>query len=582
MARLRPGIPPAQAQAALDVLVAQHTARVFGDLPEPFRKQALARRVEIRDGGLGMSLVREQFGKPLRVLMAAVVIVLLAACVNVAHLLLARGAARKREIAMRLSIGATRARLVRQALMEALALALAGSALGGLFALWGRRYILHFLPAALGDPFGAPDRAALAFAVGVSCFFIVLFALIPALRSTAIDPAIGLRGEAGGRQRRGRPRTGLVVAQVVLSVLLVALAALFGRSLGQLHAAGARFGDHDVIAFRAMYPAAQPNAAQRFRDAVLALPGVASLSSGNLGLGGGWSGSAVLVPGSARAETVPAEVDYRRATAGFFATLGARILYGREFNEGDAAAGEEEIGIVNREFVNEFMPGERNPIGRTFAFARPHAKPTLIIGVVEDIPHMGLRERIPPTIYLRAGGHGEYALIATRIPAEGVIPALRRELQRAGAILISEPQTVRSRIEDSIFQDRILASLSWFFGALTLLLAGVGLYGVVAYETVRRSGEIGVRVALGAERSSILWLILRDAPGAVLIGLAIGLPAALAAGRAVRSILFGIAPGDPAAFISTACILALTGAAAALLPARRARAVDPMRVLRHD
>jgi len=243
---------------------------------------------------------------------------------------------------------------------------------------------------------------------------------------------------------------------------------------------------------------------------------------------------------------------------------------------------------VNREFLKEFMPGERNPIGRTFQFAavalasHPEPKATRIIGVVEDIPHKDLRQRPEPTVYVQGNLGSGTALVATKIPAEALLPALRRELQKAGAFVISEPQTVRSRIEDSIFQDRILASLSWFFGGLTLLLAGVGLYGVVAYETVRRSGEIGVRVALGAERSSILWLILRGALAPVLIGLAVGLPAALAAGSAVRSILFGIAPGDPAAFISTACILALTGAAAALLPARRAAAMDPMRVLRHD
>jgi hypothetical protein len=278
-------------------------------------------------------------------------------------------------------------------------------------------------------------------------------------------------------------------------------------------------------------------------------------------------------------------VAYSRVAERYFETLGVRIVYGREFNRGDAGAKWDDLAIVNREFVREFLPGERNPIGRVLDFAsgRPEGgKTTPIIGVVDDLPHQGLRQQPEPTVYVRADLGSGSGIVATKLPAGVLIPAIRCELDKAGALVIDEPRTIRSRIEESIFQDRVLASLSGLFAAVALLLAGVGLYGVVAYKTAQRTGEIGVRIALGAERAGVLWLVMRDALALVVLGLAVGLPVAFAGARAAGALVFGVKPGDPWLYAATALALLAAGMAAAFLPARRAAAMDPMSALRQE
>ena len=582
LARRRPELSPNQLQSAVDVLMRQHLQMVYARTNvASFRKFAMAQRLEVRDGGIGFSMLREQFGKSLGVLLAAVALVLLASCINVANLLLARGAARRKEIAMRLSLGATRGRLVRQALAESTLLASSGCVLGALLAVWGQRYVVHFLPQPLGNPFGAGlDGRVLAFSAGISLLSALLFGLAPALRSTAVDPVEGLR--SGGRNP-GRPvlRRVLVSAQVALSVVLVLLAGLFGSSLAALRSVDLGFRHTNLIALQPAYP--NKEARQPFLKALESLPGVVSAATAMPGpFQMGTSSASIRVPGSEKTASEPAEVAVHHVSFRYFETLGAKPLLGRDFQPSDPAG---KAAIVNQEFVRQFLPGERQSIGRRLSFevSKPEGgDPVFIVGVVRNIPHQGFREKIEPVVYwLR--DDGDFALVRASVPPAVMLPALRKELARLGPQPAGvEPDIVRQRIDDSIFQDRLLAALSGFFGALALLLAAVGVYGVVAYRTLQRAPEIGLRIALGAERGPLLWLVLRDSLALAAFGLALGLPAAFAAARAARSLVFGVKPGDPWLFACTGLALLAVALAAAFLPARRAAAMDPMAALRQE
>ncbi len=596
VARRRPDVSPKQVQAAVDVLMRQHLAAIYpAGYNEAFRKKALGQRLEVREGGIGLSVLREEFGKPLTLLMAAVALVLLAACANVANLLLARGAARQKEIALRFSLGATRARLVRQALTESLLLAAAGNLLGLLFAVWGQRAILRYLPESSGGGFTAGlDSVALVFTIGISALSVLLFGLAPALGSTAVDPAAGLR--SGARQAAGGTvlRRALVVAQVAFSVVLVALAGLFGHSLFALRSVDLGFRNRNVYAFNFDFARTWKGEIRAAREELVAqlesLPGVTSVSYGFPGpFQRGFWGATIRVPGSDRTAREPVEVDIQYVAPRYFETIGSVPLLGREFDRNDTATSRK-VAVVDEAFVRAFLPGEAHPLGRTLSFddSKPEGgAPVCIVGVVRNVRQKGLREKPAPTVYVPATQTDSPSwpaiLVRTQMPQAALLAAVYRELGRLGpGGALWEWRTIREQVDDSIFRERMLATLSGFFGGLALLLAAVGLYGVVAYGTARRAGEIGIRMALGAERGQVLWMVLRDALALVGLGLAIGLPVSLAAARTVSSILFGIEPADPLAFVSTAAVLAAIGLAAAFLPARRAATLQPIQVLRHE
>jgi len=601
VARRRPDVSRQHVQAAVDVLMQQHLAAIYpNSYNEAFRKKALGQRIEVREGGIGISLLREEFGQPLTLLMVAVGLVLLAACANVANLLLARGAARQKEVALRFALGATRARLVRQALTESLLLAAAGSLLGLLFAVWGQRAILRYVPASSSGGFtgggftAGLDSVALVFTVAISVLSVLLFGLAPALGSTAIDPAAGLR--SGARQAAGGPalRRALVVAQVAFSVVLVALAALFGQSLLALRSVDLGFRNRNVFAFSFDFARTWQGDMRAAREELAAqleaLPGVTSVSYGFPGpFQRGFWGATIRVPGSDRTAREPVEVDIQYVAPRYFETIGSSLVQGREFDRNDTATSRK-VAVVDEAFLRAFLPGEAHPLGRTLSFddSKPEGgAPTFIVGVVRDIRQKGLREKTAPTVYVPAtqtdNPSTSTILVRTGMPQVALLGAVYRELRRLGpGAALWDWQTIREQIDDSIFRERLLATLSGFFGALALLLAAVGLYGVVAYGTARRAGEIGIRIALGAERGQVLWMVLRDALALVGLGLLIGLPVSLAAARTVSSILFGIQPADPLAFLFTAAVLAAIGLAAALVPARRAATLDPIQVLRHE
>ena len=596
VARRRPEIPARQVQAAMNVLMANHLNATYpSTYNAAFRERALGQRLEVREGSVGLSVLREEFGRPLTVLMLAVGLVLLAACANVANLLLARGAARQKEVALRLSHGATRARLVRQALTESILLVVAGGALGVGLAAWGQRVLVQFLPEQAGTPFdAAPDSAVLLFTLGITGLSVLLFGVGPALRSTAVDPAAGMRAGSVGQGGRPLLRRALVVAQVAFSVVLVGLAALFGHNLYALRSVDIGFRNQNVVAFRLDFPRQYwsnvRTPSRQLAERLQTLPGVSSVSYGFPGpFIMGDSSASIRVPNSERTAREPVDVDVAHIAPRYFETIGTPLTLGRELGRNDMTASRK-VAVVNEAFVRDFLPGEKHPDLRTLSFddSKPEGgEPTFIVGVVRDVRHSGIQMPAKPTVYV-AIDQGENAglptmLVRTLAPPTALLPAIHRELGRLGPnVALGDIRTLRQQVDESIFEQRMLAALGAFFGTLALVLAAVGLYGVVAYGTARRTGEIGLRIALGAPRAQVVWMILRDSLLLVAIGLGIGLPAALAGARAVQSVLFGIQPADPFTFATTAALLAAIGAAAAFLPARRASRLDPSQVLRNE
>jgi predicted permease len=587
-------VPVSKVQAAMQVLLQQHLTALYGNNQNaPFRKTAMDQHMEVREGGVGLSDLREDFATPLTILLAAVGLVLLAACANVANLLLARGAARQKEIAVRLSLGATRARLMRQSLTESLLLALMGTGVGILLAWWGERGVLQFLPASAGDPFdAAPNTTALAFTIGIAIVAAALFGLAPAWRSTAVDPAdcIKSAGPQGGR-RHSALRQMLVVAQVAFSVMLVVLAGLFAHSLAALRSVDLGFRNQNVIAFFLEIPGSwKPDQSAAARDGLLArletLPGVSLVSFGMPGpFQGGFANSSMVVPGSEVTAREPAWVSMQDVAPRYFEIIGSTPAMGREFTRTDTATSPK-VAVVNQTFVRKFLPGERYPLNRVLSFDTRKLDPVAIVGVVRDIPHQGLKEKLAPTVYVpmtQVSAFSGAVLLRSQRSAEDLAPAIRREVARLGPeVDASDPKTIRQRIDESIFQDRLVATVGGFFGVLALLLAAIGLYGVMAYAAARRAREIGIRIAMGAKRGEVLWMVLRGSLALVLAGLAIGVPVSLLAARKVAPVLFGIRADDSLTFVTTACVLLAVGLAAAFVPARRAASMEPMQVLRQE
>jgi len=598
LARRRPGVGEKQIQAALDVFMEQHLAAVYGNRPDsPMRRAGMAQKLEVRPGGIGVSLIREQFAKPLEILLAVVALVLLVACANVAGLMLARGAARQREIALRFSLGASRARVLHQLVIESVLIAAGGGLVGLAFASWGGRYLLLFLPSAEALQLDvSPDRSVVAFAAAVALMSVVVFGLLPAFRATAVDPAPSLKEGAGGL--RGSMRLSLrkafVVAQVALSLVVVMTAGLFARSLGNLRGVDPGFHPLNVLGLSIDFPRAYKDKdadslCQRLVGRVNSLPGVLAVSFGFPGpyQGGSWEAS-FRIPGSEKTAREAPTVELQSAAPRYFETIGNPLLRGREFDDRDSAA-TPKVAIVNEAFAREYFAGA-DPVGRVLSFhdKEPEGgEPTHIIGLVRDMAHQGLRKRPVPTVYLppaqKESPFAPVLLVRAGLPPESLVPVLRRELAALDpSLAIVEVRTIRQQIDDSIYLDRLLAVVSGFFGTLSLLLAGVGLYGVMAYAVTQRTGEIGIRVALGADRRRVLCMVLREGLTLIGAGILVGIPLSLASTRLATSLLFGIRARDPMTLAATAAVLLAAGAAAVLLPAQRASRIDPTEALRYE
>jgi predicted permease len=601
-ARLKPGESLARAQASSDVayhaILASELAQMDKMHDERDRQRFLNHRAALRPAAQGIAELRDKWEKPLRVLVAMVGLVLLIACANVAGLMVARSTGRQREIAIRLAMGARRATLVRQLLLEGLILALAGGVVGLVVEHWSTAALLGVLPR---DEAGGWIAASLnlhllvyAFAISLACG--LLFALLPALQATRPDLAPTLKDQALNVASGGRParlRQALVSAQLALSLLLVVGAGLFSSSAANLLNAHLGFRTSQLLSFSINATLDRPEAAAAaafYHDLSLRLSSMPNVVGVAAADGGPFSGSNsisnITVEGYRAGQDEETDTHRIAVSPGYFAALSIPLRAGREFNARDDATAPKAV-VVNETFVKRYL-GNANPIGRRLQFgaSTPPKLDREIVGVVAD-SRDDVRDPGRETIYspYAQWDHPTRMVFYVRTAGDPgrTMAALRQAVREADPNLPAvKIKTVELRIRESLYTERLIAILSAAFGILATLLAAIGLYGVMAYSVARRTGEIGVRMALGALPVDVLRLVLFGAVRLAAIGIGIGLAAALAAGRLIESQLFGIRAADPVIYAGAALLLALVALIAAGVPAWRAARIDPVVALKYE
>jgi predicted permease len=588
--RLRPGVPREQVEAETTALF--HQAITVG-LTRPV---AGLPRLVWAEASPAMDGLRGRLTTTLVVLAVTAALVLLTACANLSILLLARARARQREIAIRLAIGASRARVVRQLLTESVLLSLIGGTVGLVLAAWGGPALLRLLVSARQPaPVDAGlDMAAFWYATLVSVATGVVFGLLPAFRATRVELAPQLAGTTTAVTTRQRAGFVLVAAQVALSVVLLFAAGLFMRSFGKLDSQSLGFRRENLLLFdidpeRCGYKDARGlEMHRRLLDRLRDVPGVRAATFAEYALMSGWSNSS---PAATDGRPLPAGSDdtthFNRVGADYFATLGIGILAGRGIEERDAS-GDRPVAVVNESWAKWFFPNE-NPVGRRVSTGRNTFRPDRayeIVGVVEDAKFRHMRDAAPRTIYPSYGASWDrsrrmcYTLRTAGDP-RAVVAAVREAVRTIDPNLpVFDIRTQSEQIRDDVGRELMLAQVSGFFGAFALLLVAVGLYATMSYSVAQRTSEIGIRMALGARRSAVIWMVVRGSLGMVLAGTAIGLPAAMALARLVGSTLYGVTPIDGTTMLWTTLALCGVGAVASLVPAGRAARIDPMRALR--
>jgi macrolide transport system ATP-binding/permease protein len=589
IARLKPGTNIARAEAAADALF-QEFVRTS---PRPQVGRLRVNHLRLLPAEQGWPGPLDDFRAPLFVLLALVAVVLLIACANVANMLLARATSRRRELAVRVSIGAGRFRLIRQMLAESVLLSLLGGALGIAVAFWTDRLLFHFLPqghmSIVVDLH--PDSRALLFAAALSIASGLLFGLIPAFQSTRGDMAATLKADSAasaGETRGARFRKVVVISQVAFSLLLLIVAGLFVRTLGNLRPVDYHVSPEKVLLFSMkpqpeLYPQdrIQTMTAELLRR-VSALPGVRTAALAEDGpLGSRTSNDDLQVAGG---DFVRAADD--NVSPGFFDTIGVPLLAGRDFTAADKK-GSPPVVIVNQALARALFKNE-NPIGRTLLM-RDGEKPRQfeVAGIVADTHYYDLHEAPPPTAYFAGGQEGFYLptlhVRTTTANTADVAAAIRREFDNLDkGFPVFNIKTLELRIQDSMSRERMVADLAAAFGALALLLAAVGLYGILAYSVARRTREIGIRMALGSRAGSVLWLVAREALVLVAAGSVAGIVIAISASRVLARYLFGVSPSDPVTLFACAGVMLAIAAVAVSIPAARAARVDPLVALRHE
>ena len=588
MGRTKPGLSRQSVQASIDVTLRQFL-QAWG-----VKENDLHQSIELSPGAKGASEVRDEFSGALLILMAMVVLVLLIACANIANLMLARGAARQKEIGVRLALGAARFRLVRQIMTESVLIAAAGGALGMILASLGTRLLLAFAAATLDLSLDIrADGKVLLFTATVSLLTGALFGLIPALRETRTGPghtlSMNQRGAVGTRLRGGRF---LVVAQIALSLILISGATLLAGSLRNMLIEKVGFDrSHLLMAF------VDPLTAGYRGDGLIPLygkvlselhsiRGIRNVSVANQGLfGGGDSQDPISLDGSAIRNRAELRSLWTLVGADYFSTLGVPLLRGREIGAADTGRASQ-VCVVNESFARKFYP-DSDPIGRHVTDEYPTTRETCeIVGVVADAkehrPNEPSRPRFYANLFHPIGSvHGAVFLIATAGDPATAGNTVRAAIARAvPGLPITALRTVEVQLGLRLVKERLIANLSGLFGGLGLFMAAIGLYGVISYAMSRRTGEIGIRMALGASRGNVMRLVLMETGWLVLFGAATGIPCAIAASRLLAGMLFGLKPGDPSALAIALGVVLVVAAMAAILPARRAARVDPMNALR--
>jgi predicted permease len=590
LARLRPGAREEQARVDLATVLGQIKSEA-GELAVSTRN---IEKIELFPGHRGLAELRNSYSKPLRVLMVVVALVLLIACANVANLLLARTTARQREVAIRLAIGARRFRLIRQFLTESVLLAAAGGMLGLLFAWWGSRLLL-ILVSGDADPIPidvTPNARILGFTVAVSLLTALLFGLAPALIVTRQDVNAALKATATVRPRLSLSRP-LVIAQVALSLVLLTGAGLFVRTLHNLRSLDLGFASEEVLQARinpgsSGYKRDQlPDLYRRLLERLTSAPGVRTASMASGGFLSRMSRTCcIAVEGYTHSPDEDREIRTNSVTPGYFQTIGLPLLLGRDFTPQEVRQkpGEFPIVAIINETMARYYFGKANPLGKRIGWGNP---PQVnydieIIGVAKDANYGSLRDKTRPLIYYPSQG-GNLLVARAGKSVAPLASTIRREIQAVDKSLeIDSINTVPQLHDQALVQERMLAKLSGFFSLLALLLASIGIYGLTSYDVVRRTSEIGIRMALGAQGRDVIALVMRGTLLLVGIGVILGLSVALGATHVISSLLYDLKPNDPLTIALAGLLLLTVAALAGYLPARRAARIDPMIALRHE
>lgn len=601
--RVKPGVTLPQADTAINAIYRGQLEKDIQLLKQPSQtllQRFRAKKILLRPGQYGRGGLREEGREPLLLLLGMTTMVLLISCANVANLQLARAAARTKEIAVRLAMGASRPQLIRQLLLEACLLAVAGGALGLGAAYWILRAIIVALPASSGMQSALTpslDLRVLLFCLGVSLLTGLAFGLFPALQSTRPDLVPTLKsqsGQTGSTGSANRFRKSLVTAQVAISLLLLICAGLFARTLANLSSIDLGLKVDHLLTFSLspkLNKYTDQGAAQLYdqlTERLAAIPGARLVSAASTpAIAGDTSSGNITVEGYVPTTDEAADSNIDAVGPDYFRTMGTPLIAGREFTRADNLAAPK-VAVVNEAFVRHFLPNQ-NPLGRHFAHGGgDKTKPDIeIVGVVKDAKYADMREA-PPRAYYTPYRQSQrqddlYFYLRTAIEPEQIAAQIRREVAALDSNLpIRDLKTMQNQIEENLFAERLLSQLTESFAGLATLLAAIGLYGVLAYNVSRRTREIGIRMALGAEAGHVRGLVIREVVFILAIGTAVGLLSAAGAGRLIRTQLYGLQYWDPAVYLSAAAVLWGIALAAAYIPSRRATKVDPMVALRYE
>jgi predicted permease len=597
LGRLKPGWSLDKASAQLASI---SPAVMQASLPPVYAPDRAKRYLDMKLAAFsvanGLSRLRSDYETPLWLLLAIAGLVLMIACANLANLMLARASAREREIAVRLALGAERSRLVRQLLTESLLLAFAGALFGIGLARLLSRLLIDYLSGEAGRLFVSlsTDWRVLGFTAALAVLTCLVFGLAPALKATSSPPArvmsLAGRGLTAARERFSL-RRGLVVVQVALSLVLVVTAILFAGSLRKILTLDAGFQRDGLLIMDFDFTSLNLPEAQRmpFAESLLdRLRGVSGIDgaaeSSELPLAGSYWNNQVIVDGKKSDE----DVDMSHISPGYFKTMGTPLLAGRDFDDHDRP-GAPKVAIVNQEFARKIMHTD-NPVGRTFKIDVYQGEPQYeyqIVGLVRNSKYVDLREDFPPIAYypqLQDGKPepGTEVIVRSSMGLEPLLDSLRKTVRNMNPAITIDFHVYNGMVKKALLRERLLATLSGFFGALAVVLATIGLYGVIAYLVVRRTNEIGIRMALGATPARILVMVVREAAVLLLFGIAAGAVLTLAAGKQAAALLYGLKPWDPAVMIAAALGLAAVAVTASLLPARRAARLQPTVALREE